>query len=485
MVIRNRAMGCAYLITLGLLSLSRPGVAPAQQAPPTPDRPWIVSSAPPLQRDISAAISAQPALNATHPYSLAELIDFAEQHDPETQVSWELAKKSAAQLGVARSALYPTLAAVASASASQYLLFTGRFYREDVDLFPAALSLSYTVIDFGARSASIDLAKANLLSANFGFNDTHRKIIFEVSQAYYQLLDAMGQEQAAEATLQDASTLQQAVEDRLAHGLATLPDALEARAASAQAQYELTSVQGQEQIARGVLATILSVDPTRPFRIQDVSAEATAQALNEPVQSVIQRALSHRPDLMALAEQVQVGEAQVKQARSAYFPAISLQAQAGRSYNLGQQIDDPTVNTYSSPYQVQVQFRWTLFDGEAHHNELLHAEADRRRARAQLASLVAQIQREVWISYANLQTSQQQLQAANALLQASLTAYSAASEAYRDGVRTFVDVTSAQRDLARARSAQIGARTQVLTDAADLAFRAGNLAQASVPIELP
>lgn len=144
----------------------------------------------------------------------------------------------------------------------------------------------------GARAASIDLAKAHLLGANFAFNDTHRKIIFEVTQAYDQLLDAMGQETAAQAALQDSSTLQQAVEERLAHGLATRPDVLEARAATAQAQYELTSIQGQEQIARGVLASILSVDPTRPLRIQTISTDESTQALVEPLQSFIQRALS-------------------------------------------------------------------------------------------------------------------------------------------------------------------------------------------------
>jgi outer membrane protein TolC len=47
-------------------------------------------------------------------------------------------------------------------------------------------------------------------------------------------------------------------------------------------------------------------------------------------------------------------------------------------------------------------------------------------------------------------------------------------EAFQAGVRTFLDVTSAQRDLARARTAQVTARVQLLTSTADLAFRAGD-----------
>ena len=209
--------------------------------------------------------AARPALDPDHSYTLPELVDLAERTNPETRVAWEQAKQKAAAAGVARSALFPTVAALASASINQYSLFVTRFYHEDLATFPAALNLSYTIFDFGTRGAKIDQAKAELLAADFSFNDTHRKIVFQVTETYYRLLDAMSQEDAAQATLTDAQTVQQAVEARLANGLATLPDVLEARAATAQAQYELASVQGLEEIARGALATILGVSPAACF----------------------------------------------------------------------------------------------------------------------------------------------------------------------------------------------------------------------------
>jgi len=44
---------------------------------------------------------------------LAELIDLAEAHNPETRVAWEGARAQLAALGIARSELYATLAAIA------------------------------------------------------------------------------------------------------------------------------------------------------------------------------------------------------------------------------------------------------------------------------------------------------------------------------------------------------------------------------------
>lgn len=157
-------------------------------------------------------------------------------------------------MGIAKSALFPTVAALASASVNQYSLFLGKVYDENTTILPSIPSLSYTAFDFGARSAKTDQAGAALLAADFSVNDTHRRIIFQVAEAYYRLLHDMAQEDAAQTALTDAQTVQQSVEAKLENGLATLPDALEARAATAQ-DYELASIRGLEEVSRGALDT--------------------------------------------------------------------------------------------------------------------------------------------------------------------------------------------------------------------------------------
>jgi len=407
-------------------------------------------------------------------YSLPDLVDIAERGNPETRVVWERAKERAAAVGLARSALFPTLAAMASASINQYSLFFGRFYHEDTTLFPASLNLAYTVLDFGARGARIDLAKARLLAADFTFNDTHRNIVFNVAEAYYRLLDAMGREEAARATLTDAETLRQAVEARLANGLATLPDALEARAASAQARYEMASIQGLEETAHGVLATVLGVSPAVPFRIQDVSGVPVPKTIDEPVQTVMERALAQRPDLMAQVANVVATDAAIRQARSAYNPVLTFSGSWGHTNAIGEQKLDPEVHSAIYPYQAQLTLSWNIFDGGARQSEATRAASEKREAQAQVMASRDEIENEIWTSYSKLKTAQAQQEAADALLEAANLSYSAAMEAFRAGVRTFIDVTSAQRDLARARTAQVTARVQFLTSMADLAFRTGD-----------
>jgi outer membrane protein TolC len=84
-----------------------------------------------------------------------------------------------------------------------------------------------------------------------------------------------------------------------------------------------------------------------------------------------------------------------------------------------------------------------------------------------------------------VKTALRQRQAAIALLESSNQSYGAALESYNYGVRSLLDVTAAQRVLAQARSADVLARTQVLTNLADLAFGTADLIQSGATRRRP
>jgi outer membrane protein len=208
----------------------------AQGAPVSWSHPWHSSEERKFVRDATAEHIQELRHNSVETYSLAKLIDVAESNNPETRVAWERGRAQAASLWVARSELYPTLAAAALPQTNRVeTLFGSRFDGQTEQNFEVALDLSYTVFDFGARRSRINAAKVQILAANFAFNDIHRNVIYQVEQSYYRLLSSMGQEDAARASLANAQAVQEAAEDRLAHGLATLPHVLEARSATAQA----------------------------------------------------------------------------------------------------------------------------------------------------------------------------------------------------------------------------------------------------------
>jgi outer membrane protein TolC len=347
------------------------------------------------------------------------------------------------------------------------------FVRQTVESLRVGFELSYTVFDFGARAGRIDAAKAELLAANFAFNDTHRNIIFRVERAYYELLNTSGQVIAARTSLTNAQTAQQAAEDRLKQGLATLPDVLEARSATAQAELDLQSVIGAKDIAAGDLATALGVSPTTVIQIQSIDDLPIPLSLGDNVETAIDRAFELRPDLLQQVAEIRAATARVKEARAAYYPSLKLSFGPGAQRQFGVQQSFPGTHRDGFTGGLAFSLKWNLFDGGARKNRLANERANLRAAEAQLNVTRDQIANETWAAYSNVKTAYQQRQAARALLEAASQSYASALEAYKYGVRSFLDVTAAQRTLADAQAADVFARARVLTTRAELAFRIG------------
>ena len=78
------------------------GIVLAQSAPASPDHPWHTSAELKIQADARNVPDTRIAIDSAKMYSLPQLIDLAEAHNPATRVSWERARAQAAGLGVAQ-----------------------------------------------------------------------------------------------------------------------------------------------------------------------------------------------------------------------------------------------------------------------------------------------------------------------------------------------------------------------------------------------
>src|SRR5689334_4853871 len=100
-------------VTILLADLLLASSAPAQSVPISPDHPWHGSAEFNMKTYAGRIAESKFALDQSKTYSLSELIDIAEAHNPATRAAWERARSEAAVLGITRSELYPTLAAAA------------------------------------------------------------------------------------------------------------------------------------------------------------------------------------------------------------------------------------------------------------------------------------------------------------------------------------------------------------------------------------
>jgi outer membrane protein len=464
------------LVALGVAMLSCLSVgAWGQKAPATPNAPWIPDHHS-LERHTTVVASHEASIDGEHVYSLGELIDIAESNSPTTEAAWNRAKVTAASVGIAKSELYPTI--IATVVGTTYLqpeLFGPTFVLQDWGIFDADVHLAYTLVDFGARRTEISAAQARLVAANLSFNNEHLILIRQVSQAYFNLLKARGLREAAEVSLHDAKTTEDAAQDRRKNGLATVPEVLEAKAATAKAAYDLQSAIGAEQVEIGNLAKAITANPVKPLKVEALDQLRIPDKLDQSVQDAINTAFKDRPDLQADQARVRAAQAEVKHAHTAYYPSLTFDGSKGWIRGFGEQYGSPNDYAKTFTYGATLGLKWTVFDGLRRENNIRQAKAEEKAATEEVRDHQDEITNQVWNDYTNAATALEQKKAAAALLSASSESYSAALESYKEGVRNFLDVLAAEDALAQARAIDVTARTQVLQTFSDLDFRTGDL----------
>jgi outer membrane protein TolC len=455
------------------------------QIPPSPDVLWQ----PPDLRQYTNELKRpeSPILDREKRYELVELIDIAERVNPETRVVWERARQAAAVVGLAESEYFPILVLHASAG-GQSIPFPiptnvvpEGFFRADNLLFNPTLALRWLLFDFGRRRATFTAATEQLLAANLGFNHTHQQIVFTVQKSFYALTSTRGRIAVARAALESARTVQEAAEERLKRGLATLPEASLARQQAVQAAFDLEDVLARERNAQVTLAQSIGIPPTTPIQVADFSTLPLPTALEESVEQVIDRALEQRPDLIAQVASLRAKEADIRRARAEFWPKLSLTADVGgvlaRLRIQAGSLSTGWLKETEPTYGAALTLDWPLFEGGARRRKLELAEAERGAAEGELEDARDKAISQVWQAYTDVKLAISRLEVAAALIDASQKSYEATLDSYKLGLGTLIDLLSARRELSRAQFVELDTKMQVLNASAALAFASGDLGQ--------
>src|ERR1051325_7841296 len=331
------------------------GVAVARDdPPPSPVRPWAPPSLPRYEGELrqyqptEAESRYLPAIDPRKTYNLDELIDIAQRSHPETRVAWERARLAAAAVGLTERAYYPYIVAAAAGGYDRAFIpfpqlraklepppTNGNLPNVDIVgggtlvteslLARAELNAKWLLIDFGERNATRSAAREKLMMANVAFNATHQKIVFDVTDHFYQLGTARQKVMVTQSALGAAKTVEQAAQARFDNGLATKPELLQAEQQSAQSNFDLQASLGAESDARVALIESIGLMPTVQLKVADLPQKSDADARTEDsVGELMTKALSQRPDLVAKLANVRSKEHEIRKIRAEYYPKVTL-----------------------------------------------------------------------------------------------------------------------------------------------------------------
>jgi len=459
---------CAIFIVILLVSCSHgaPEFDPYKEASPAPGEEWVPTE---KEREKSFELEELPTIPIelepdAGSLRLSQLVDIALANNPTTQIAWEDARAAAAAWAEARGLYYPQIAG----SAEYFYARSGGTtlgrdpFREQYG--NVGLSLNYLLLDFGGREAKIDAARLALVNANWNQNQAIQNVLNEVAVSFYDYIGSKALVIADETNLEEAETSLEVAELRLEAGVGTLPDVLQARATLAQVQLDLVEDRGNVQIFKGNLATSVGWPSNTDFDVSDPIDELPIDALADNVNDLIEVAINNRPDIAAVQASVREAQANLREAKSEFFPEISATAQVLRFWVR----PEGDASEYFANYLLGVQLSVPIFQGFTIINSVRQASAELESTKAALRLQEQIVIDEVWAAYYNFRTAVQSLEAANVLLESSIESYDASLARYRNGVWDIIEILTAQTTLAEARAELVQTTTDIFTSYADL-----------------
>ena len=433
------------------------GVASAQSAS------WVASS---YHGAVAIADHTDAPAMENRVYALPELLSIALDINPKTREVAQEAVQADLAVKLAKTQYSPQLDAKALGGIQRTPLAIptsvspkGYFVSSTEEVFPT-LEMKWLLFDFGRRKGLVEEAKHNASAAQSGLLSAQEKLVFDVSEAYFDATSAQGQVRAAQKALDAAKLTEQAVADQKKHGRATVVDLAEAQRQTAAMQLALTKTTGAADTAFATLVATIGLPPETQFEIAS-PAQAPVTATPAPLRELIDEALQSRPDVLAAMDKVAASDAKLETTRAAYRPTISLDAQVFQ--NIGRISSDggPYSSIDRAGNAVFISFDWSLFDGGARATRVSLAVSQKTAAEDALAEAKDTASQQVVQAYNNLKTSLDNRHQALAYTHASEVAYQAALDSYRHGLTSITDLTSNEAVLAQAEAGQEDADASV------------------------
>ena len=216
-----------------------------------------------------------------------------------------------------------------------------------------------------------------------------------------------------------------------------------------------TLAQTQRQRLLDANALVQLIGQPLPADLPAAATLASAQVEGDLPAGLPSELLTRRPDVRAAEQQLIASNANIGAARAAFFPRISLTANAGTaSGELGNLFKSGTFAITGAAQLLQ-----PIFDAGRNQANLEVARVGRDIAVAQYEKSIQTAFREVADALAGRATLGEQLRAQTAQANAAQVSFNLADLRYRNGAASFLDVLDAQRNVFTAQQALVQVRS--------------------------
>ena len=385
-----------------------------------------------------------------HDPQLNPLVEKAMTGNQNLRVAAARLQQSQAELTIARSALFPAVALSASASRGKdsanrplaaYAVPNQSTVQNDFRLGP---SVNYELDLFGRVRREVEGARATAQQAEADFENARLVLLATLVSDYFSLREADAEMEVVRRSLDLQQDALKFVSSRHDLGFATGLDLAQQEALLDSSATQLELLQNQRNQLEHAIATL--VGTAAPSFV--LAASAQTPPLPAPPVGLPSDLLQRRPDVASAERAMAAANARIGVARAAYFPSIDLAPGFGVP-SLGWE-SNALASLFTAPsrlWSFGLSASQTLFDAGKTRANVRFADADYTAAVATYRQTVLTAMEEVENGITGLASLERAEVQAGASVRSAQRAFDIATDRYKGGVATYLDVITAQQTL--------------------------------------
>jgi len=372
----------------------------------------------PAPKNTAATNRGQPEVDLQRPLSLTDAIQMALVNNPDKQMANARINQSQALVERANAAFYPAFGFYTeylqgdAPSAFLFKTVDQRLLQPDTNLnypgwfenWETGVDARWNLYNGGRDALNRDISKSGLAISNYDRLAIENRLVIAVSQTYFNCLAAREFVSIAEESVASVAEQLRVMRVKFKAGGALKSDLLSLEVRLAQAREEVVRSGNRLKTLLTALANILGFSPEVEIRLADTDSEAIQ--IPAGFKKGIAFALTSRPDLKKIREQIVQSRMALDMAGAGYLPSVDLY---GKLY-----FDDPhlSYDWDRKNWTAAVLLNWEFFSGFSTRAEKKKASATLEEVMAVDRKTVLNVKLEVKNAYLNLEAARARLEVA-------------------------------------------------------------------------
>ena len=375
--------------------------------------------------------------------TLDSLISLAVERNPSVLMAINRMDMAKANLGIARSAFYPTIDLNAGWTRQQSSgnMGTGNPQGWNSN-FQTSLDMSWQVDVFGNIRMKAKAQKENYAATREEYNAAMVSLCAQVAQTYFNLREMQQELDVLKRNAMSQEAVVKITEVRYNTGLVAKLDVAQAKSVYYSTLASIPSTESSIAQYMNTLAVLLGLYPQEV--VETLSVPRPLPDYMEPVGvGMPAQLLLRRPDVRAAERQVNAQASLLGAAKTDWFPSFFLNGSLGYS---SQDLRDFTQKK-SMTWSIAPSVKWTIFNGGERVNNIRLQRAQLDETINQFNNTVLTAVQEVENAMNAYKNSIKQIVACREMVNQGKEAFDLSLDLYKQGLSPLQNVLDAQRSL--------------------------------------